>query len=349
MTNKRASRAPRPRLLDIAEVAKVSTATVSRVLNGKPGASEDVRQSVLAAMDMLGYARPGVLQAKAAGLVGVVVPELNNPIFPAFAHALEARLSQHGYSALLCTQSPGGTTEQECIDLLVGQRVSGIIFVSGLHADIGARHDQYRELQLRGVPRTFINGFAADVEGTFVGTDDAAAIEVSVRHLVSLGHDRIGLAMGPDRFVPSRRKVDAFGQALRTQLGVTDPSGHIAPSLYTLEGGHAAATELISTGHTAIICGSDLMALGAIRAARAAGLSVPEDLSVVGYDDSTLVAFVDPPLTTIHQPVTALCSAAVGALLGEIDGNPGPQTELLFRPELIVRGSTDAVRRAVLA
>lgn len=345
MTKKRAPRAPRPRLLDIAEVAKVSTATVSRVLNGKPGASEDVRQAVLVAMDMLGYERPASLRTRNRGLVGVVVPELGNPIFPAFAQQLESRLSAQGYTALLCTQSPGGTTEAQCVEMLVDQGAGGVLFVSGLHADSAANHDHYRELRARGVAVAFLNGYAPDLDATFIATDDVAGMEACVRHLASLGHERIGLAIGPDRFVPSQRKLESFRNALRQHFGIEDATDHIAPSLYTVEGGHAAAAQLIATGHTAIICGSDLMALGAIRAARTAGLEVPDDLSVIGYDDSAMVAFVDPPLTTVHQPVAEMSAAAVAALIGELDGNPGPRTELLFRPELIVRGSTNAVAK----
>lgn len=347
MAVKRAASAPKPRLQDIAEFAQVSTATVSRVLNGKPGASEDVRRSVLAALDMLGYERPAILKTRAQGLVGVVVPELDNPVFPAFAQNIEARLSQQGYTALLCTQSPGGTTEEQIIELLVSQGASGVIFVSGLHADAHASHDQYRELAARGIPQAFVNGFAEDVEGIFVATDDMAAIEASVRHLVSLGHERIGLTIGPDRFVPSQRKIAGFRAALHQQLGITDADPHIASSLYTMEGGHAAAAGLIATGHTGLVCGSDLMALGAIRAARSVGLSVPDDISVVGYDDSLMVAFIDPPLTTIRQPVSELSAAVVATLINEIGGSPGPRSELIFRPELVVRNSTHAAPHRV--
>lgn len=342
MQKKRAARTPKPRLLDIAEAAQVSTATVSRVLNGKPGVSDDVRSAVLAALDMLGYERPAILKSKAQGLIGVVVPELSNPIFPAFAQGIESRLAQRGYTALLCTQSPGGTTEADSIELLLGQGVSGIVFVSGLHADTEATREAYHDLRSRGIPLAFINGWAEGVDGTFLATDDAAAMDVAVRHLVALGHTRIGLVIGPDRLVPARRKIAAFTTALRQQLGIEDASPHIAASLYTLEGGHAAAEQLLASGHTALVCGSDLMALGAIRGIRGRGLQVPDDVSVIGYDDSPLIAFVDPPLTTVHQPVGALCAAAVSAVLGEIDGNPGPRTELLFRAELIVRASTHA-------
>ncbi len=349
MTKKRAPRAQRPRMLDIAEVAKVSTATVSRVLNGKPGASEDVRQAVLAAMDMLGYERPVALRAKAEGLVGVIVAEFANPIFAAFAQSLEIRLARQGYGALLCSQSPGGTTEDQCISLLLDQGVRGIVFVSGLHADAAADHQRYRDLRARGIAQVFVNGYAEDIEGTFISIDESSVVDVSVRHLVSLGHERIGLAIGPNRFLPSQRKTKAFGEALRTLTGISDPSPHIVHTLYTLEGGQAAATRLLESGHTAIVCGSDLMALGAIRAARALDLRVPEDVSIVGYDDSPTMAFVDPPLTTVRQPVPEMSATAVSTLLEDLEGNPTSRVELLFRGELVVRGSTGAATESVRA
>src|SRR5699024_11662092 len=130
---------------------------------------------------------------------------------------------------------------------------------------------------------------------------DAGSMDLAVRHLVAQGHTRIGLAIGPQRFVPAERKVAGFTEALRERLGVSDPGEHVATSLFTVEGGQAAATELLAAGHTAIVCGSDIMALVAIRAARSRGLSVPGEVSVVGYDDSPLIAFTDPPLTTIRQ------------------------------------------------
>lgn len=151
------------------------------------------------------------------------------------------------------------------------------------------------------------------------------------------------------RFLPSQRKIKAFGDALRATLGVTQPDQHVVSTLYTLEGGQAAATRLLETGHTAIVCGSDLMALGAIRAARLLGLRVPEDVSIVGYDDSPTMAFVDPPLTTVRQPVQEMSATAVSSLLEELEGNPAPRVELLFRGELVVRGSTGAVTESVRA
>ena len=332
----------RTRLTDLAEQAGVSTATVSRVLNGKQGVSGQTRQAVLAALDVLGYERPEKLRNRSVGLVGLIVPELNNPVFPAFAQYIESMLAARGYTVLLCTQSPGGTTEDEYVEMLLDHRVDGIVFVSGLHADTTAARDRYHLLRSRGVPIVLVNGYADDIDAPFISTDDAAAMELAVRHLVSLGHRSIGLAIGPDRFVPARRKVEAFHRELASQLGVSDAAPHIATTLFTVEGGQAAATELLSSGHTAIVCGSDLMALGAIRAVRSRGLAVPADVSVVGFDDSPLIAFTDPPLTTVRQPALAMGEAAVDTLVAEIGGVRGPRTELLFHPDLVVRGSTGA-------
>lgn len=338
----------RTRLTDLAKHAQVSTATVSRVLNGKPGVSAESRQRVLAALDVLGYERPDRLRVRRQGLIGLIVPELTNPVFPAFAQAIETRLAQRGYTPLLCTQSPGGTTEDDYIDVLLEHGVDGIIVISGLHADTTASRDRYHQLRARGIPLAFINGYAEGVDATFVSHDDIAAMEIAVRHLVSLGHTRIGLASGPERFVPAARKVEGFRRALKQFLNIEDADPHIVESLYTVEGGQAAATELLDSEHTGIVCGSDLMALGAIRGVRARGLHIPADVSVVGYDDSTLIAFTDPSLTTIRQAVGAMSHAAVSALIGEINGSPSPRSELLFRPELIVRGST-AMSRALLS
>jgi len=130
------------RLAEIAAQAGVSEATVSRVLNGKPGVAAATRQNVFAALDVLGQEHPARSRRRSAGLVGLITPELDNPIFPAFAQIIERTLTLHGFTPVLCTQTPGGATEDEFIQTLVDRDVSGIVFVSGLHADSTARHDR---------------------------------------------------------------------------------------------------------------------------------------------------------------------------------------------------------------
>jgi LacI family transcriptional regulator, repressor for deo operon, udp, cdd, tsx, nupC, and nupG len=332
----------RARLADIAGQAGVSEATVSRVLNGRPGVAEDTRQSVLTALDVLGFERPARLRRRSAGLVGLVMPELTNPIFPAFAQVIEATLSQRGYTPVLCTQTPSGVPEDEYVEMLLERGVSGIIFVSGLHADTGTDHARYRALVERKLPVVFVNGYLDDVEAPFISSDESAAMELAVGHLVALGHRRIGFASGPERFLVVQRKLAGFRTSMKAQLGLGDQAVDelVALSMFGVEGGAAAAGRLLDADATAVVCGSDMMALGVIRAARQRGLSVPADLSVVGYDDAPMVEFTDPPLTTVRQPVHAMGLAAVQALLEDVRGHTTPHTEYLFRPELVVRTST---------
>jgi DNA-binding LacI/PurR family transcriptional regulator len=335
----------RARLADIAAQAGVSEATVSRVLNSKPGVAEGTRQAVLTALDVLGYERPSRLRQKAAGLVGLVVPELANPIFPAFAQVIENALAQHGYTPILCTQTPGGIHEDDYTEMLLERGVSGIIFVSGLHADTTADPSRYTRLRERRLPIVFVNGYLEGVDAPFISNDDVTSMDLAVRHLVALGHRRIGLALGPERFMPVVRKVTGFRAAMSAQLGIEDVDRLVEYSMFSVEGGAAAAGRLLDAGCTALVCGSDLMALGAVRAVRERGQQVPRDVSVVGYDDSLLVGFTDPPLTTVRQSVQAMGAAAVRALLDEVSGVPAPRAEYVFRPELVVRASTGAAPR----
>ncbi|MFC0597250.1 LacI family DNA-binding transcriptional regulator [Streptomyces palmae] len=346
-----------PRLADVAARASVSEATVSRVLNGKAGVAEPTRRRVLDALELLGYERPGPplpeqarggrARRRSAGLVGLVIPELTNPIFPAFAQVIEQQLAGHGYTPVLCTQMPGGATEDELVEQLEARGVTGIVFLSGLHADSTADPTRYRELAARGVPFVLINGYHPDIRAPFVSPDDRAAARMAVAHLATLGHRRIGLAVGPARYVPARRKAEGFTAALTETLGWSrqEAEGLIRHTLFTVEGGQVAAGALLDAGCTGIVCGSDLMALGAVRECWRRGLAVPGDVSVVGFDDSQLIAFTDPPLTTVRQPVQAMATAAVGALLEAVEGNPVQPTEFVFQPELVVRGSTGQVRR----
>lgn len=334
----------RARQVDIARAAGVSEATVSRVLNGHPGISEATRQTVLTALDVLGFERPSLLRRKSAGLVGLILPELTNPIFPAFAQAIETALARRNYTPILCTQTPGGIHEDDYVQMLLDHGVAGIINISGLHADTDAKPDRYVRLRELGLPLVLVNGEVPRLGVPTIADDVEAAVELAVGHLAQLGHERIGLAAGPSRFVPVIRKVAGFRSAMARHTSLSDKQiqGLIEHQLFTVEGGATAGEELLGRGVTAVVAASDLMALGVVRAARSRGLRVPEDVSVVGYDDSLLVAFTDPPLTTIRQNVLAMSEAAVNALVEVIGGSDAQSRDYLFRPELVVRGSTGA-------
>jgi DNA-binding LacI/PurR family transcriptional regulator len=327
------------RLAEVATKVGVSEATVSRVLNGKPGVSEGTRLAVLTALDVLGYERPTKLRGERARLVGLVLPELQNPIFPAFADVLGGALAQQGFTPVLCTQTAGGISEADYIELLLQQHVSGVVFAGGAYAHRDASHDHYRRLSERNLPAVLINASIEDLPFPRVACDDGAAAEQAMGHLHSLGHTRIGLVLGLPDHVPSERKL-AGARAFAARVGLDLPDEQIVRGLYSLESGQAAATRLLRSGVTGIVCASDPMALGAVRAVRRAGLSIPGDVSVVGYDDSALMSCTDPPLTTVRQPIESMGRAAIDLLAGLVAGASLSSDELLFEPELVVRSST---------
>jgi DNA-binding LacI/PurR family transcriptional regulator len=331
------TRTPSRRLAEVAAKVGVSEATVSRVLNGKAGVSASTREAVLTALDVLGYERPTQLRSERARLIGLVLPELQNPIFPALAEVVGGALAQRGFTPVLCTRTAGGLSEADYVAMLLDQHVSGVVFAGCHHAEQAAPHDHYRLLRSRGIPAVLFNASVDGLDFPCVATDDMTAATQAVNHLVSLGHQRIGLVAGPQDHMPSRRKLAAF-----TGLG----GGPVEHTLFSLEGGQAATTRLLRHGVTGIICASDVLALGAIRAVRRAGLSVPGDVSVVGYDDSAFMNCTNPPLTTVRQPIEPMGVAAVALLVNQMENVPVYPEELLFEPELVVRGSTGPVRSA---
>ncbi len=330
-------------LADIAAHARVSEATVSRVLNDRPGVAQSKRQAVLTALDLLGYERPTRLRKRSGKPVGVLLPEMINPLFPAFAQALGPNFARRGFSPLIGAQSEGGLDEDEYVDIFIEAGVSGILFVSGRHADADHSTKRYRELRDLGLPLAFVNGYRSDIDAPFFSIDDGAAMALAVRHLVSMGHRRLGLANGPESSVSSRRRAQGFRDAVNETLdaGADAP---IASSPYSDDGGQSSARALIAAGCTGIVCTSDLIAVGILAEVRRQGLQVPADISVVGMDDSPIARHSWPPLTTVRQPVSTMSILIADAFVGEMNSIPASRNEYLFQPELVVRESTGAAR-----
>ncbi len=336
----------RIRLRDVAQRSNVSEATVSRVINGKAGVSAETRASVLAVLAELGYQPPGLDAPTRIGLVGLIVPELDNPIFPLFAQSIEARLLTRGYVSVLCCAGRIGAKEEDYVPTLLDRRVAGMVFVSGRHSIVDGDHTIYRSLLDRHLPLVFVNGAADQIAVPSVGTDEAAAASIAVEHLARLGHRRIGFLTGSFSHVCVGRRYAGYRDTI-DRLGLDDDPELVMRSTFTVAGGQAAAPQLLNAGATAIITGNDLMALGVIRAVRQAGLEVPADVSVIGYDDTELISFTDPPLTTVRQHVGVISDHAVEVLMSQIEGRSLEASEYLVRPDLIVRGSTGPLTATV--
>src|SRR5437667_2573297 len=219
-------------LADVAKQAGVSEATVSRVLNGKSGISDATRAAVLTALDVMGYERPTHLRVRRARMVGLVVPELQNPIFPVLAEVVAGALAQRGFNAVLCTRT-GSMSEAEYVDMLLERQVSGMVFAGGQYAEADAPHEHYARLLKLRLPVVLVNAAAEHLDFPRVSTDDAVAMEQAHAHLAYLGHERIGLILGPPDHVPSRRKLDSFAR-------LSPATDLVERTRFSLEGGHAA-------------------------------------------------------------------------------------------------------------
>ena len=233
---------------------------------------------------------------------------------------------------MLCTRT-GSMSEAEYVDMLLERQVSGMVFAGGQYAEADAPHDHYTRLLKLRLPVVLVNAAAEHLDFPRVSTDDAVAMEQAYGHLASLGHERIGLIIGPEDHVPSRRKLAAFQASRAPRPRV---AGRTRPSCSSARCSRSRAARppprrLIRHGATGIVCASDPLALGAIRAARRAGLSVPGDVSVVGYDDSAFMNCTDPPLTTVRQPIEAIGRAAVAMLDGADRGRGDPGRRAVLR------------------
>lgn len=329
----------RPRLIDIAERTGVSEATVSRVLNGRGGVGESTRSAVLAVARELGRG-PAPAAVGRGDLVGVMVPDLDNPIFAAWVERIEAELFERGHSTLVVTRARTVECEREYFERFVGAGARGIVVVSGHHAQEEGPVGHYRALLEQGIAMVLVNGERDDLDADYVTTDDAQAIRLAVSHLRELGHGAIGLTVGDEHTWPVRTKVQAFEELIE-QPG--SGASSVAFTDFSYAGGYQGARELVGRGCTAIICGSDVMATGALEGIAAMGLQAPRDVSVVGFDDAHWAGLATPPLTTVRQSVPQMARAAVLAVLAGGDGSRQPaRTHLVMPPQLIVRGSTAA-------
>src|SRR5437899_6721133 len=259
------------RLAEVARYAGVSEATVSRVLNQKPGVAKTTQELVLTALDVLGYERPTQLRGERARLFGLVLPELQNPIFPAFAEVVADALAKRGFTPVLCTRTSAGISEAAYVDMLLEHQVSGVIFSGGLYAQAAADHEHYIRLKERGRPAVLVNAAYEDLGFPRISTDDRSAVEQAVVHLRSLGHERIGMVLGPADHVPSARKLAAF-----EELGGAIEL--VERTMFSTEGGQAAGRKLLRRGATAAVCASGVLALVVLRGLRAGGLGGPVGL-----------------------------------------------------------------------
>jgi LacI family transcriptional regulator len=309
-------------IADVARRARVSTATVSRVLAGMGGARPETRDRILAAAHELEYRPSAVARSLRQGTtksLGLIITDIENPFFPQLVRAVEDAAREQGYAVLLCNASDDPERESGYLDLLVERRVDGVIIAA---SSLGGRHREW--LSDPPLPVVLVNSVARGVHLPSITSDNRLGGRLAAEHLLALGHRRLAVltagprnADAPDRLAGVRRATTAAGiadDALVVALGEPD-----------VRGGEAAANEVLDRcpDITGIVAYNDLMAIGAMRAIRARGLDVPRQVSVIGFDDVPIAPYTDPPLTTIAQEIGALGAWAVARLVERLTADAG--------------------------
>lgn len=325
-------------LRDVALRAGVSVATASRVASGALPVRAETRARVERAMRDLLYVPPG--RRTATGLIGVLVPELTNPIFPALAQEIETRAAPEGLASILCNTGEAAYREVDYVHMLLDRQVEGMLFISCEMTNLRGDHGHYRRLVQEGARLVFVNGALHTLDVPSIGVDERAAGELATSHLLELGHERIGFVAGPEHYLPTQLKAAGRQMALRA-AGLADGQ-LVAHAPFGTDGGSLALRDLLGRAErpTAIICSSDLMAIGALHEAHRQGLSVPEELSIVGFDGIDATRWTEPELTTVEQPISQIADTSVKTLQSLIADPHSAVPNSYFRPSLHVRGST---------
>jgi LacI family transcriptional regulator, repressor for deo operon, udp, cdd, tsx, nupC, and nupG len=330
---------------DVARRAGVSTATVSRVLSRPTLVNAETRAAVTAAVKALGYtpnAAAKSLRTLRSGKLLVTVPDLANPFFALILQGIESAALRDGYAVLVGDTQHDDAREQQYAQMLERREADGLIF-------LGHRLPAAAAALIKSMPRgqaPVVNGceFSPSLGVPSVHIDNAKAAFEAVDHLCQLGHRHIGVVSGPLASPLSRDRLKgAEARATRAGARITLST---ASGDFSIESGIAAGEQLLGAKSppTGIFCFNDEMAIGVLHTARQRGLRVPDDLSVVGFDDIRVAQYVDPPLTTIRQPMRELGEATVRLLLDILRGNAKQAVSVTLPHALIVRSSTAAPR-----
>lgn len=323
---------------DVALLAGVSVSTVSHVLNGTRNVNPDTRERVLSAVDALGY-RPNImarsLRRKDIPLVGLVVPDATNPYFAEVARAVEDRCYQLGLSIMMASSAGHPDRERRAVEAMTSHRVGGMIIVG-----LGFPEGQARALAGLEIPVVMVDRKISGLPVDSVQSDNHGGGSMAARHLLDLGHRRMGCICGPRDIGPSRDRLRGFQEAL-SKSGITIDPDMVTWGDFSCPSGYELAREMLLRHRpTAIFAMNDLMAFGALRVAAELGFSVPGDLSVVGFDGISIGQFFSPPLSTVAQPIGEMGAAAVDLLWDRIGGNRFEPVSRVIDCSMLQRSST---------
>lgn len=323
---------------DVAKQANVSKATVSHVINNTRYVEEKTRQRVLQAIADLNY-RPNAaarsLTTQRTGIIGMVISDATNLFFSEMLLGVENVIRSKNYGLVVCNTNEILEHEDHYLNLLLGQRVDGIIA-----AATSQRWNALAEAEVQHTPVVFVDRAFENLEGPFVGVDNFAGAITGTRHLVACGHRRIGILAGLQRLSTMRERVAGFRHALR-EANLSCNDEWMITSELSVAGGRQAALTLLGreVRPTALFVNNNLLCLGALLALRKLGLSCPRDISLVSFDDHPWAGVADPPLTVVRQPAREVGQIAAEILCDVLSGATPNLTKTILPCELVVRQS----------
>ncbi|PYI51798.1 LacI family DNA-binding transcriptional regulator [Paenibacillus flagellatus] len=326
-------------IYDIAKAAGVSIATVSKVINETGRISADTRERVHEIMKELDY-QPSVvasaLTGKSTFSIGLLIPDLANPFFAELARSVEDRGQELGFNLVMCSTDNNPKKEASYVTLLKQKRVDGIIIATGLSDET-----ILKGLIDQKIPLAFVARDMPSVVSDSVLIDDFMGGYLGASHLVSLGHRRIAILSDDLAQRSGSERIRGYRHALE-EAGIAFEPDYVAESASSPDAGKRRTFELLDSEKppTAIFAFNDLLAIGVVQAAKERRLSIPWDLSVVGFDNTILAGIVDPPLTSVSQPIPDIGRQVMDVLIGAIRDRKQAKERIVLKPELIVREST---------
>jgi DNA-binding LacI/PurR family transcriptional regulator len=330
---------------DVARKAKVSVATVSRVLNRSATVKDDTRQRVLKAIEECGFTYNAIarsLSTRKSVTIGVIVPAITNPVFAQSTRGVQDFANPFGYSIILGNSNYSSEAEDRLVEVFKEKRVEGIILTC---SNIG--HEYIQRLKLLNLPFVLLYNTLFDKELNFVTIDNYKAAYEIVEFLIKFGHRRIGMIAG--NFSKSDRSLvrsQAF-KACSKDHGIPYQPEYLVETDLTFEGGRSAMQALleITPPLTGVFCSNDFMAMGAMKAIREKGLRIPDDISIVGFDDIEMASYFFPELTTIHQPAYQMGLKGAELLLKILSGELKAPQQIILQHELVARNSCGPVNQ----
>ncbi|QDY43518.1 transcriptional regulator RbsR [Candidatus Pantoea soli] len=324
---------------DVARLAGVSTSTVSHVINNNRFVSEQVREKVEQAIGELNYAPSALarsLKIKQTRTIGMLLTASSNPFYSEVVRGVENSCYERGYSLILCNTEGDEERMNRSLETLMQKRVDGLLMMcTETHLPSAAILNRYPS-----VPMVMMDWAPFEGRGDIIQDNALLGGELATRHLIDRGYTRIACIAGPQDKTPARLRLEGFYKAM-AEHGLAVPAGYVVDGDFEFQGGFNAMNQLLAQDPRpeAVFTSNDAMAVGVYHALFQAGLRVPQDIAVMGYDNIELARYLTPPLSTIHQPKDELGELAIDTLIHRMQDPDASQQTLVLTPELVERGS----------